>query len=198
MTSSYRPSEHPRREPSFPRLSTAELGLNIALASFSVLFVATLVGFVITRVGSPTFRPSETPALPSGLGLSTLWLALLFFSFRRAERGLSQNAFESFRFWLHATGALALLFLLTQSANWFTLLAHTPNAQLRNLYIYSFVFMTGLHALHVVGGVVPLTVITLRAGQYSSSRSEGVRLTRRYWDFLLVMWVLLLAALLLF
>lgn len=198
MTSSYRPTEHPRREPSFPRLSTAELGLNIALASFSVLFVATLTGFVITRLGSSTFRTSDMPALPSGLWLSTLWLVLLFVSFRRAERGLSQNAFERFRFWLHATGALAVLFLLTQSVNWFTLLAHTPAPQLKNLYVYSFVFLTGLHALHVVGGMVPLALVTARSGQYSSSRCEGVRLTRRYWDFLFAMWVLLLGALLLF
>jgi cytochrome c oxidase subunit III len=198
VTSSYRPPEHPRREPSFPRLSTAELGLNIALASFGVLFLATLIGFVITRVESPTWRTADMPDLPPGLGLSTLWLVALFITFRRAERALSHNALEGFRFWMHATGGLGLLFLLTQGVNWFSLLSGTPSEHLRNLYVYSFLFLTGLHALHVVGGAVPLAVLLWRADGYSSSRSEGVRLTRRYWDFLLAMWVVLLSALLLF
>jgi cytochrome c oxidase subunit III len=200
MPTGYRPPEHPRREPSFPRLTTADLGLNIALASFGVLFLATLLGFIITRLQSPDWKPLGVPDLPSGLWLSTAWLVGLFFSLRKAERLLLGNVHDSFRLWLQASLALAVLFLLTQALNWASLFLGTPVQNLRNLYVYSFVFLTGLHALHVLGGVVPLAVMAARASKtnYSSSRSDGVRLVRRYWDFLLVVWFVLLGALVLF
>jgi cytochrome c oxidase subunit III len=200
MTTGYRPPEHPRREPNFERLTAAELGLNVALGSFGVLFFATLLGFVITRAETPGWKPEGAPDLPSGLWLSTLWLVMLFGSLRRAERRLQDNAIQSFRFWIQLSLGLSCLFLITQAANWTSIFATSTPAQVRNLYVYSFVFLTALHALHVVGGVVPLGVILVRSRHqnYSSSRSEGVRLVRRYWDFLLVVWCVLLGALLLF
>jgi cytochrome c oxidase subunit III len=201
MTTGYRPPEHPRREPSFEGTTTAELGLNIALGSFGVLFLATLLGFIITRVEAPDWKPAGSPGLPQGLWLSTLWLVMLSGSLHKAERLLRDNAVDSFRFWLQLSLGLSCLFLITQAANWTSIFwgASSP-AQVRNLYVYSVVFMTGLHALHVVGGVVPLGVILARSGRlnYSSSRSESVHLVRRYWDFLLVVWIVLLAALVLF
>jgi cytochrome c oxidase subunit 3 len=57
--------------------------------------------------------------------------------------------------------------------------------------------LTGLHAAHVLGGFIPLGIVLGRADRrrYSSSEHEGPRLCRQYWDYLFVVWVILLTAL---
>lgn len=194
---SYRVPEHPRREPSFPRLSLGDLGLNVALASFSMLFGASLVGYAVTRAQSATWKTAAMPDIPWGTALSTLLLIACSFTFRLAEDALTKNRREKFRFEIQLTLALGILFLLTQVVNWVLFSSARPPEQLRNLYVFTFYLLTGLHALHVMGGVVPLAVIAVRAQKevYSSSRSEPIRLTRRYWDFLLVVWLILIAVL---
>ena len=61
-------------------------------------------------------------------------------------------------------------------------------------YAFTFYWLTALHAAHVVGGFVPLGIVIARARrrQYSSSRYEGVRLCKQYWDYLGVVWIVLL------
>ncbi len=57
--------------------------------------------------------------------------------------------------------------------------------------------LTGLHALHVIGGFVPLLVVLGKAKrrEYSSSNHEGVKLCAQYWDYLGVIWTILLSVL---
>ena len=56
-----------------------------------------------------------------------------------------------------------------------------------------------LHALHFLGGMVGLTVVTVRgwAGRYDHEYHAGVRLCAVYWRFLDVVWIALFAAFLL-
>ncbi|OQX67590.1 MAG: hypothetical protein B6A08_14610 [Sorangiineae bacterium NIC37A_2] len=193
MKDSYRPPEYPRREPSFEGLTTRELGMNIALASFSVLFLATLIACLVIRSETDNWRNAETPGLPLGLGLSTLLLVVLSAVLYRADRLLLRNAVDSFRFHLQAALGLGLVFLVTQGANTMSVLLGASLEGVRTLAIYSFFLLTGLHALHVLGGVVALLFLT-GAREYSSSKREGVVLVRRYWDFLLAVWLVMMAA----
>lgn len=200
VNSSYRPPEHPRREPSFPRTSTAALGFNIALASFSMLFGASLVGYFITRGQSDNWHPTGSFELPSGLWVSSGLLITLSLVFRSADAALTRNNLDHFQRGLRVTLLLALLFLMAQTANWVSWIERSTPGALKNLYTYNFFLLTGLHALHVLGGLWPLAVVNYKAkqGQYSSSRREGVSLTRRYWDFLLLVWLVMAISLSLF
>lgn len=53
-----------------------------------------------------------------------------------------------------------------------------------------------LHALHVVGGVVALALVTTRAalGRYDHERNWAVRFATLYWHFLDIVWILMLVA----
>ena len=73
------------------------------------------------------------------------------------------------------------------------------NATIRSsLYAYLFYVLTGLHAAHVIGGLVPLVVVTVNSayGRYSSVFSAGVRQIAIYWHFLGVVWLVLFAVIL--
>jgi cytochrome c oxidase subunit 3 len=93
---------------------------------------------------------------------------------------------------LLATFVLGVAFLVSQTVNWFVLVAaaFTPKA---NLYAFTYYLLTGLHALHVLGGLVPVGVVTARAfrGDYSAARHSGVEYAAMYWHFLDVVWVVL-------
>lgn len=189
--------EHPRREPSFPTISSAQLLMYVGLASLTMLFGSSLVAYFITRAQAQTWRSMVLPALPSGVWLSTVILVLLSASLHLGQSRLRKNAYNGLTRCLWWALALASVFLVVQGLNWRAALSAAFDTQVRTLYVYTFFMLTVLHALHVVAGIVPLVLVYRRSldQYYSSSRAEGVRLLRQYWDFLLVVWLVLLGAL---
>jgi cytochrome c oxidase subunit 3 len=185
----------PGREPSF-RISQAQLALYIALGSLTMLFGASLVAYLVTRAQNEVWRGADMPPLPQGLLVSTVVLVGVSLSMRWAKQAVSRNAFTTLERALWLTTSLAAIFLLAQVQNWRSMAAATLPEATKTLYAFTFYMLTVLHALHVVAGLVPLGIVLVRAKQkqYTSSRSEGVRLCAQYWDFLLVVWVVLLGA----
>jgi heme/copper-type cytochrome/quinol oxidase subunit 3 len=167
----------------------------VGLASLSVLFVASLIGYFVTRYQNESWRGVALPALPRGLWFSTLVLVALSVALHRGERRLAQNDRPGLKTWLSVSLVASLLFLALQFANWREVAEATMSTGAQTLYAFSFYMLTVLHALHVIAGLVPLLVIHTRSANYSSSHSEPVRLTRQYWDFLLVVWFVLFASL---
>jgi len=179
---------------SLPSLSLRQLGVLVLFCSMTVLFIATIIGFWFTRLTSPHYRAPGLPDLPSGLLLSTLLIGLTSFCIWQAQLAVKRNLLETLRRWLLAAGAVAALFLLTQTANWF---AMRPPSSENSLYIATFFLLTGVHALHVVGGFVPLGFVIHHAWRrhYSSSNHEGLSLCAQYWHFLGGVWLVLVTML---
>jgi cytochrome c oxidase subunit 3 len=179
---------------SLPWLSMRQLGVIVLFCSMSVLFAATIIGFWYTRLSSDHFRAPGLPDLPAGLLFSTGLIVLTSLAIGSAQLAVRKNQLEGVKRGLLAAGALATLFLLMQSANW---LAMRPPTDAPSLYIATFYILTGVHALHVVGGYVPLGIVIHHAArrQYSSSRHEGLSLCAQYWHYLGVVWVVLVSML---
>jgi cytochrome c oxidase subunit III len=192
MTES-RPEPKPEAA-SLPSLSLRQLGVIVLFCSMTVLFIATIIGFWFTRLTSPHYRAPGLPDLPSGLLLSTALIGLTSFCIWQAQLAVKRNLLEALRRWLLAATAVASLFLLTQSANWF---AMRPPSNENSLYIATFFLLTGVHALHVVGGFVPLGFVVHHAWRrhYSSSNHEGLSLCAQYWHFLGGVWLVLVTML---
>jgi cytochrome c oxidase subunit 3 len=68
----------------------------------------------------------------------------------------------------------------------------------QSLFVWFFYALTILHAAHVLVGLVPLVLVTLRArgGRYTSNDHEGVHLVALYWHFLMVTWIAIMVVLL--
>lgn len=192
------PSDRPSQahQPSF-RMSNRQLGMVVFLASLTVLFVGSIVAYAITRHTQSLWRTTELPGLPPGLLASTLLLVGVSVAQRRALRFVRANRFGSMKTALWISGALATAFLVGQTFNWIEMIQAELAASVQTLYVFTFVMLTGLHALHVIGGLVPLGFVIHNANrrEYSSSRHEGLRLCVQYWDFLLVVWLVLLVTL---
>ena len=169
----------------------------VLLLSLTMLFGASLVAYFVTRAQSQVWRTAEVPPMPSGLLVSTALLLALSLGIHYAKARLGKNDFPGLKRGLFLVLGLGVLFLGMQVGNWRTVATADLAAAEKSLYAYTFYMLTALHALHVIGGVLASTWVTQRAlrGDYSSSRSEGVHLLGQYWDFLLVVWVVLLGAL---
>lgn len=173
-------------------ISPRRLGLRLLLLSLGILFAAALAGYLIIRSRAQVWPPPGSPALPGGLWVSTAILAVLsavlVMAVGRARAG---RASETARLLASAT-ALGAAFLVAQAANWLRLDA----AAERTMLVFGFWMLTVLHALHVLGGLVPLAIATARAGRGRYLNDpEPVELVASYWHFLGITWLAIFAAL---
>lgn len=170
-------------------------GMFLFIASLSMLFAGSLTAYFITRAQVPGLRAAMPPA-PSWLYVGTALLVISSATMQQAVRAARQGRLLLLRNAMFATLALGCTFLAVQFATWvhFTRVAIDPTS---NLAAFSVYLLTVLHALHVVGGLVGLTWVSLRANRryYSRTNSTGVRACALYWHFLDAVWLVLFAAL---
>ena len=193
------------RVSSVPSASNAHLSsvsakqlLMIALfGTLSMLFGASVVGYLITRSQNDVWKTASMPGLPLGLVASTILLAGLSAAMHVALRAVRQNRFETLQRALTVALLLGLAFVVGQAENWRSMYAAAIATDARTLYAFTFYMLTGLHAAHVIGGFVPLCIVLgkTRRREYSSSNHEGVKLCAQYWDYLGIVWLILISVL---
>ena len=93
--------------------------------------------------------------------------------------------------WLVAGGVLAAVFVIGQLVAWQMLSAagETVTVNPSNSFLY---LLTGLHGLHVLGGLAAWGVTIAQLRRADPFQATGRR--ARYWHFLLAVWLVLLAA----
>lgn len=174
------------------------IGMLVFMASLAMLFGASLAGYLVIAARAGAWPPPGMPGLPAGLAVSTALLLGASAVLHAAGRAAEADRQPALRRALAAALALGVGFLVMQGVNWWILVGGrlTPTV---NLYGFTFYLLTGLHAVHVVGGLVPLAVTLRRAGRgrYGPGAHTGVTLTAMYWHFLDGVWLVLLAVLLL-
>ncbi len=130
-----------------------------------------------------------SPVLPWQLWLSSGLLfgaSVLFEGARRADL-----AVQASRSWLVGATLATLLFLLSQYWVW-QLMQSAGYYLASNPAVSFFYLLTGLHALHVLVGLLVLGRV-LRAA--ASGNRLGVQLCAWYWHFLLGIWLVVFAVL---
>ncbi|WP_231410033.1 cytochrome c oxidase subunit 3 [Ralstonia solanacearum] len=165
--------------------NTSRIGLTVFMAVATTLFSLLLLAYAM-RMREPDWQPIPHPAL---LWWNTAALVLASAAMQRARRFTARHAA-----WLIAGGALAAVFVIGQLAAWRMLSAagQTVSVNPSNSFLY---LLTGLHGLHVLGGLAAwaLTIAHLqRADPVRTARATS--LCALYWHFLLAVWLVLLAA----
>jgi heme/copper-type cytochrome/quinol oxidase subunit 3 len=194
MPPSVPPESQAHEAASLPSISMRQMGVLVLFVSMTVLFTATIIAFLFTRITSDHYRAPGLPDLPSGLVASTVLIGLTSLTILGAQRAVKQNRLETLerRLWLAAGFSTA--FLVMQALNW---VAMRPPSDAPSLYLSTFFMLTGVHALHVIGGFVPLGFVVHHAHKrhYSSSHHEGLSLCAQYWHYLGAVWLVLVAML---
>ena len=175
------------------------LGMWIFLATLTVLFLAAIVGYLVVRLKATDWPPPGMPRLPAGLWLATVVLVAGSVTIHRALRSIRRGNRKASTRWLQVTVVLAFAFLAVQSWNWWGLIRLRLTAA-SNLYAFTFFMLTGLHAAHVVGGIVLLSIVLARAlrDRYSEDAHSGITYAAMYWHFLDAVWLVLFAVMVVF
>ncbi|GAB4413510.1 MAG: hypothetical protein OHK0039_20490 [Bacteroidia bacterium] len=153
------------------------LMLTVALlfGSISLLFLAT------HRSGQLT--------IPSLFFLSTLILGA---SSLLLHLGLRRTAQGDYRRWLGAAMLLGVIFLVSQGWAWYELYGAGLYMQTDRGAAFLYL-LTGLHGLHIVGGLLFLRYVWMPVPQ----RTRYLEMAVFFWDFLGVLWCYLLGLLML-
>ncbi len=177
--------------PEYDRLSLNRLGLWLFFISESMIFMI-LLATRFYLLG--TYRP---PELNQKLGLViTVILLLSSLTAYRAETSIAHGDRRGFLRNLLSTIVLGTVFLLG------VVLVEWPEAPHLGIvpqegFGIAFFSMTGMHAFHVLTGVLLLLVVYLngRRGAYSAEKHWGVEAAVKYWHFVDVVWVFFYPAL---
>ena len=199
------PARAPGSEEAWPPQKKGEslpgaglMAMRIFLLSLAVPFITLVIAYVVLRVNVETWLPAGARPIPVLFWVST---AIILFSsltvhlsFRavRADRQLAARRLTLATFWL------GVAFMVSQTMAWREL-AVCYDAHGVRLFAVTFYLLTGVHAFHVVAGLIFQAVVTLRVyrGRYWSLFHPGVHYSVMYWDFLAAMWILVFLVLVL-
>jgi len=183
-------SDMPRMQGS--PVATAKIGLGIFLAVIGALF-ALFISAYLMRMGGADWWGIPIPDL---LWVNTAVLAASSVALQWAKREARSGRSETLNIALTVAAATAVLFLAGQLVAWRQLvsagyvLADNP----ANSFFY---MITGLHALHILGGLLVLgrTAVRARTGLATEKLYLSVDLCALYWHFMLVVWLIIFALL---
>jgi cytochrome c oxidase subunit 3 len=187
------------------------IGMWLALAAILMMFAALTSAYVFRS--TRTQQEWQIFAVPQMLWVSTLLILASSVTFEAARRAEQRGRSDFYRLWLFASLLLGFGFLVSQLLAWRELvgqgiyLATNPHSSF-------FYLLTGLHALHLFGGILGLSYLAIRARREtaaavaaaddaSGAGGEGRERKRRasveaiglYWHFMDGLWVYLFALL---
>ena len=165
------------------------VGLIVAEASLFAVFVVAYLYDLGKSHSGPS--PKEVLSVPV---LGTVCLLSSSVTVALAVRALGRGAVRRCGAWLLATVVLAVVFLTGTAAEWLRLITREGVTIGTNLFGTTFYALVGLHASHVIVGVVMLTLIGVFAWSRAlqSAHVERVELVSWYWHFVDAVWVVVL------
>jgi cytochrome c oxidase subunit III len=175
-------------------LPAAKIGLGVFLAVVGCLFTL-LISAYSMRMEMGEWRPAPPPKL---LWLNTCLLIWSSGALQWAQVAARRGRMDRVRAGLLAGGVFALAFLAGQLVAWRQLDAAgyylTANPAAAFFYL-----ITGVHGLHILGGLVALgrTMDKAWQGVALGNVRLSIELCAMYWHFLLFIWLVLFGLLLL-
>ena len=154
-----------------------------ACASISAFFAALVIAY-IWRSGMASYW--QQFRLPRVLWLSTALILTSSVTLEIARRVFRKGLWRVADRLLLATATLGVAFLSMQLVAWRDLLAQGAYL-MENPHGAFFYLFTGLHAAHLLGGLVALFVVVFGRNK----RRELVDVVSYYWHFLTVLWLIL-------
>jgi len=172
---------------------SVEFAFRFVLTTVATLFAIFLGSYLMLRKNATEWPPPGSPGAPDGLVWSTLVLVLSDVAMRATRRAHRRGAGSPARRWLAATIALGTTFLGVQVWLWRGIVEAARATSTSDPYGVLFLSLTGLHALHVVGGLAFLAAVAWRARRASELRSWALplKLAAVYLHLLDAIWIVL-------
>jgi len=174
-------------------LPTARVFLSVFLGVVTAVFGLLTAAYFVRM----TYADWQSLPVPALLWLNTAILILSSVALQWARTSARHQQADRVRRGLLAGGALAFAFLVGQFLVWQQLgsLGYFVDTNPSNSFFY---LITGLHGLHLLGGLVAWLRASLRLwrGAETDKIRMSVELCAVYWHFLLLVWLVMFGLLL--
>jgi cytochrome c oxidase subunit III len=165
----------------------------VGIGSILMMFAGLTSAYIVKR-NQANWTSFELPAM---FWVSTGAIILSSVSLYLASKAFKERAMSRYRMLLMVTLVLGILFIAFQVIGFNQL--WNEGITLQSNVAYSFLYViVGLHAAHVIGGIVALMVMSLKAfsNKIRSYSAVPVDLLSTYWHFVDFLWIYLLVFLL--
>lgn len=164
----------------------------LGMVSIVMFFMGMVAAFIFLRSTNRGWVPVRIPTI---VYFNTLVLLSSSGVMELARRRLASADVLRFRkLWLFATG-LGFAFLIGQLIAWRELVVSGFYVSTNQASSFFYIF-TGLHGLHLFGGICALLYVSFRKFERASvSRSVAAGVASYYWHFMDGLWIFLLALL---
>lgn len=179
-----------------PPLSVSRIGVLIIIGSIIMLFGGFLSVYVILRFSAPEWPPKGQAPLPPGLWISTAIIFASHFTFLLSQRAAASANRSGAMTWLFASLGLGVAFCVSQSLFWRHLAGIGIELQ-SSIYAANFYALTVMHFVHIIGGIIYMTVAARTISSSGLNPRVRERLTNCavYWHFVGALWYILFVAL---
>jgi cytochrome c oxidase subunit III len=175
-------------------LSNAKLGIWLFLSSEVMLFGALFSSLILLRVGASSW-PHGPDVLNVPLAFfNTLFLILSSVTVLQAWMALQSGDLGKGKAYLWATIGLATLFIVLKTFEYNSKFVHGIYPGTNTFYAVYFT-MTGLHALHVIGGIIVFLYFVGPGSKMFKTEPERfagrIEVSGLYWHFVDLVWIFL-------
>jgi cytochrome c oxidase subunit 3 len=173
--------------------SAGQMGLWLFLAVMTSMFLL----FIVSYYTRSQFPDWEKLTDPNVLWVNTGLLVLASIALQLASNAAQRDAARILRITLIASGLLTVAFVGGQLVAWGQLISAGYYVQ-GNPSSAFFYLVTGLHAVHLLGGLwfMLLVAVRLKREDRRAKALKAVALCATYWHYLLLVWLILFALLL--
>ena len=161
----------------------------VAIGSIIMMFAGLTSAFIV-KSNQTNWNPV---AMPKVFWYSTAAILLSSISVQMALRSFKQREMNQYRLLIGLTLALGILFVTLQWVGFQQLWAQQVTFKGGGSGQFLYVIF-GLHAVHVIGGVIALLVMFIKAfaGKVKLYSSVPVEVAATYWHFVDLLWIYLL------
>lgn len=174
-------------DPNRPVPGLYRLGMLLACASIFAFFIALILVYIFRAHSQDHWEPI---ALPPILWWSTALIVASSVPFEIGRRVFRRGRWRLATRLLSATLVMGCAFIGCQVTAWRELVAQGAYL-VGNPHSAFFYVFTGLHAAHLLGGMIGLFVVLLKR----IKRRETVDIVAYYWHFLGALWIALFVTL---
>jgi len=183
-----------KMEPSPYGMQSKKLTMWLFIASDAVTFGAILFGYSFLRVGTPEWpKPFQfSPSIINGMIMTAVLLTSSLTMLGAVAAAKAGRRAANLK-WLGATVLLGIVFAVLHLREWFHMFGEGWSLS-RNpqggpvIFGATFFSITGLHLLHVISGIIALTVVGI-GFQTKWLDENHMETTGLYWHFVDLVWM---------
>jgi cytochrome c oxidase subunit 3/cytochrome o ubiquinol oxidase subunit 3 len=170
--------------------SRRKVGVIGLITTESALFTIFVTAYLF-YIGKSTTGPYPQQVLDLPI-LATICLLSSSLTVVLAERAFRRGQTGGFQLWWLITILLAVAFLGSTAFEWQRLIQEDHLTISTNLFGTTFYSLVGLHASHVIVGLILLVLVLILSlrGHVKSAHAEHLEMLSWYWHFVDAVWVI--------